>query len=69
MKLLGLFLLFVLCLCLPSLFVFLEGLEYSTELLDKADKYTTTPEERAATEKKIEDLLEKKKLAKEKSEN
>jgi len=46
MKMILLCLLFILCVILPSLFRLLEGMEYSTELLDRGPHYTTTPQER-----------------------
>lgn len=46
MKLLLLAILLIVCISLPYMLSFLEGMEYSTELLDKEEKYTTLPEER-----------------------
>ena len=46
MKLIYLFLLFVLCILLPFMFTFLEGMEYSTKELDEGVKYTLPPEDR-----------------------
>jgi len=61
MNLVFLFLLFILCLLLPTLLNLLEGLEYDTKELDAGVHHTTTPEERAAIEQKIKDAVEKKK--------
>jgi hypothetical protein len=44
MNLLFLLLLFVLCILLPHLFTCLEGMEYSTEALDREEKRTTSPD-------------------------
>lgn len=63
MDLIRLFILFILCLLLPYLFSFLEGMVdreyvYSTDIPDKDVKYTTTPEERELIEKKLKKLGE-----------
>lgn len=49
MNLVILFMLFILCVLLPFMFNLLEGMSsstYSTDILDKEEKYTTPPEER-----------------------
>lgn len=46
MKLLLLAILFIICISFPYMLTFLEGMDYSTELLDREKKYRTLPEER-----------------------
>lgn len=45
MKIYIFILLFILCVLLPFMFKLLEGMEYNTELLDKAPKFISPPEE------------------------
>jgi len=52
MRLLLLAILFIVCISLPSMLFFLEGMEYTTELLDNEEKYRTLPEERILYELK-----------------
>jgi hypothetical protein len=46
MNLYILVILFILCLILPRIFIFLEGMEYSTEILDQEPKFNISTEER-----------------------